>query len=43
MTTPIEGRVAPGWQDVADAFAANFTERGEVGAAVTVMHRRRPR
>ena len=24
---------------VADAFAANFAERGEVGAAVTVVHR----
>jgi len=29
-----EGLVEPGWQGVAKAFAANFDERGEVGAAV---------
>jgi CubicO group peptidase (beta-lactamase class C family) len=30
----IDGWVAPGLESVRDAFAANFTERGEVGAAV---------
>jgi CubicO group peptidase (beta-lactamase class C family) len=34
MTVPIEGSVAPGFERVADAFAANFTEQGDVGAAV---------
>ena len=29
-----DGLVEPGWEGVADAFAANFDERGEVGASV---------
>ena len=35
-TDGIEGNVDEGWGGVADAFAANFAERGEVGAAVAV-------
>ncbi len=31
------GTVAPGFEAVADAFRANFAERGEVGASVCVM------
>jgi CubicO group peptidase (beta-lactamase class C family) len=38
----IDGDVAPGFEPVRDAFAANFAERGEVGAAVAVYHRGRP-
>lgn len=34
---PIAGRCAAGLEGVRDAFAANFTERGEVGAAICVM------
>ncbi len=34
----ISGAVAPGWEPVRDAFVANFTERGEVGASVCVYH-----
>ncbi|HZJ25691.1 MAG TPA: serine hydrolase domain-containing protein [Acidimicrobiia bacterium] len=34
----IHGSVAPGWGGVADAFAANFTDRGDVGAACCVYH-----
>jgi CubicO group peptidase (beta-lactamase class C family) len=34
---PIEGRCAPGFEAVRDAFEANFTERGEVGAGVHVI------
>jgi CubicO group peptidase (beta-lactamase class C family) len=30
------GTVAPGWEPVRDAFVANFTDRGEVGASVCV-------
>lgn len=37
--TPIEGRVAPGWEPVREAFAENFSRRGEVGAGVVVHHR----
>jgi CubicO group peptidase (beta-lactamase class C family) len=37
VTTPIGGRCDPAFAAVADAFAENFAERGEVGAAVTVM------
>ena len=36
-TTPkgvVEGVVAPGWEGVADAFLANFAQRGEAGASV---------
>lgn len=32
----IAGTVAPGWERVQTAFAANFEERGEVGAALSV-------
>ena len=32
----INGTVAPGWEGVHTAFAANFDERGDVGAAVCV-------
>src|SRR4051794_29932392 len=38
----IDGDVAPGFTSVRDGFAANFAERGEVGAAVCVYHRGRP-
>jgi len=34
----LHGRVAAGWEPVRDAFEANFRERGEVGAAVSVTH-----
>jgi CubicO group peptidase (beta-lactamase class C family) len=37
MTT-VQGEVAAGWEPVRDAFAANFTERGDVGAGVAVVH-----
>ncbi|MGQ4383757.1 serine hydrolase domain-containing protein [Streptomyces sp. SAS_270] len=37
MGSTVEGYVAPGFGAVADAFAANFTERGERGAACSVM------
>jgi CubicO group peptidase (beta-lactamase class C family) len=33
---PIGGSCAPGFEPVRDAFAANFAERGELGAAVCV-------
>ena len=40
MTTidkfPVSGQVAPGFEAVHKAFTANFTQRGEVGAAVHV-------
>ena len=36
---PVGGTVAPGFEPVRDAFAANFAERGEVGAAVCVRVR----
>lgn len=32
----LEGRAAPGWEAVADAFAANFEEQRELGAACCV-------
>tara|TARA_R110000751_G_scaffold1815_18_gene6585 strand:+ start:1498 stop:2685 length:1188 start_codon:yes stop_codon:yes gene_type:complete len=35
----IEGRCAPGFEPVREAFARNFAERGEVGASVCVTHR----
>lgn len=35
--TPITGRCDPAFAAVRDAFAENFVERGEVGAAVTVV------
>ena len=37
MSAPIDGRCAPGFEAVREAFAANFSERGEVGAAVHVV------
>jgi CubicO group peptidase (beta-lactamase class C family) len=37
----VRGSVAAGWEPVRDAFARNFTERGETGAAVAVHHRGR--
>lgn len=46
MTTPsgdsVDGLVEPGFGVVADAFAANFAEHGDVGAAVCVYHHGRP-
>lgn len=37
--TEIKGNVAPGFERVKDAFAANFEQNGEVGAACSVYHR----
>ncbi len=37
MDTPISGRCTSAFAPVRDAFAANFTTRGEVGAAVCVI------
>ncbi|WP_416985928.1 serine hydrolase domain-containing protein [Streptomyces sp. T028] len=44
MTTTerIEGEVAPGFEPVREAFAANFEHHGDIGAAVCVYHRGRP-
>lgn len=39
METAISGTCDPRFADVRDAFAANFAERGEVGAAVHVIVR----
>ncbi len=39
---PLEGFTAPGFEALRDAFARNFAERGEVGAAVCVYWRGRP-
>ena len=39
--TPIDGFVAPGWEPVREAFAANFSERGDLGAGVAVYRRGR--
>lgn len=36
LVLPIHGRVAPGFERVRDAFAANFEEHGDVGAACCV-------
>ena len=36
LETTVHGRVAAGFEGVRDAFAANFAERGDVGAAVAV-------
>ena len=41
VTTPIDGWCAPGFAPVQEAFAANFAERGEVGAALS-WRRERP-
>lgn len=40
--TDIHGTTAPGFEAVRDAFAQNFADRSEVGAAVTVLHRGTP-
>jgi CubicO group peptidase (beta-lactamase class C family) len=37
--TTIDGRVAPGWERVRDAFAANFDAGRELGAAFSAYHR----
>jgi hypothetical protein len=37
--TEIDGTVAPGFERVKDAFAANFEKHGDVGAACSVYHR----
>ncbi len=37
MSAPITGRREPAFAGVRQAFAANFTERGEVGAGVCVV------
>lgn len=37
MSTPIDGRCAPGFAFVREAFEANFAKRGEIGAAVHVI------
>lgn len=34
MTVVVHGRVEPGFEPVAEAFRANFEERGEIGASV---------
>lgn len=36
---PIGGAVAPGFEPVREAFARNFSERGELGAACVAYHR----
>ncbi|MFJ6074452.1 serine hydrolase domain-containing protein [Streptomyces sp. NPDC093065] len=41
MTT-INGEVAPGFELVREAFAANFTQHGDIGAAVCVYWHGRP-
>ncbi|WP_420168659.1 serine hydrolase domain-containing protein [Streptomyces violaceoruber] len=41
MTT-INGEVAPGFEPVREAFAANFTRHGDIGAAVCVYWHGRP-
>lgn len=41
MTT-IDGEVAPGFESVREAFAANFTQHGDIGAAVCVYQHGRP-
>jgi len=38
----VYGSVEPGFEGVRHAFARNFAERGEVGAALCVRHRGRP-
>ena len=35
----IHGTIARGFERVRDAFARNFEERGEVGAAFSLYHR----
>src|SRR5262245_3169575 len=36
-TVEVHGSVAPGFERVADAFAQNFAEHGEIGAACAVQ------
>jgi len=38
MHSVVHGQIAPGWDEVRRVFEQNFTERGEVGAAVCVWH-----
>jgi hypothetical protein len=38
MTVAAQGPVQPGWEEVADAFAANFAAAGEISANVAVYH-----
>jgi CubicO group peptidase (beta-lactamase class C family) len=38
----VDGRVAPGWEGVRDAFLANFTHGRDTGAACAVYHRGTP-
>ena len=42
MTAVARGSVVPGYEPVAEAFAANFAGRGEVGAAFTAFVEGRP-
>ena len=42
MTTTTSGFVAPGFEPVADAFARNFSEHGDVGASFAVNLRGEP-
>lgn len=37
MTTPIHGYIAPGFEPVRDAFARNFAETDEIGAAFCLI------
>ncbi len=37
----IQGRVAPGFEPVLEAFSANFTDRNEIGGAFAAYHRGR--
>lgn len=39
---PTHGTCAPGWEGVRDAFAANFEDHGDVGAACCVYRHGRP-
>lgn len=41
MVAPVDGRCEPPFAGVRRAFEENFAERGEVGAAVCVIHRGR--
>ena len=39
MTTLVNGFVAPGFEEVRVEFERNFTDRGEIGAAVAAYWR----
>lgn len=41
-TVEVHGRCDPTFEAVADAFATNFAQHGDIGAAVCVYHRGRP-